>query len=74
MKKRREELEIFTLSFLDIISSAFAAVVLLVLLSKPLVDTSILDMASTEQLLQQVSATKASITQSWPTSSKLPHW
>lgn len=61
MRKRREELEIFTLSFLDIISSAFAAVVLLVLLSKPLVDTSTLDMAKTEQLLQQVSATKASI-------------
>jgi len=61
MKKRRDNLEIFTLSFLDIISSAFAAVVLLVLISKPVQDSTTLDMADTEQLLQQVITAKASL-------------
>lgn len=54
MKKRRESIEIFTISFLDIISSAFAAVVLLVLISKPLPGTSSLDTENSETLLKQV--------------------
>jgi len=54
MKARRENIEIFTISFLDVISSAFAAVVLLVLISKPLQDSSTVDVGVTERLLKQV--------------------
>jgi len=64
MKRRRGNMEIFNLSFLDIISSGFAAVVLLVLLSRPLTDTSSSDTGSTEQLLQQLVSAKGSIAHS----------
>jgi len=64
MKPRRENLEVFNLSFLDIISSGFAAVVLLVLLSKPLTDTVTSDAGSAEQLLKQVVSTRGSIAKS----------
>ncbi|NWF39158.1 hypothetical protein F3F96_08425 [Mariprofundus sp. NF] len=60
MKQRRENLEIFTISFLDIISSAFAAVVLLVLLSKPFEGSSS-DVGTTQELLQQVIAAQSSV-------------
>jgi len=61
MRRRRESLEIFTISFLDIISSAFAAVVLLVLISKPLEDSSSLDLAATEAMLKQVISADESV-------------
>jgi len=64
MKSRRGSLEIFNLSFLDIISSGFAAVVLLVLLSKPFTDTSTPDAGSTEQLLKQVVFARGSVANS----------
>jgi len=63
-QRRRGNLEIFNLSFLDIISSGFAAVVLLVLLSKPFEDTSNQNTGSTEQLLQQVAAARESVARS----------
>jgi len=62
--RRRDNLEIFTLSFLDIISSAFAAVVLLVLLSKPMQDSATPAAVATEPVLQQVLAAKNSVTAS----------
>ncbi|MDX8396692.1 MAG: hypothetical protein R8K49_00055 [Mariprofundaceae bacterium] len=61
MRRRREGLEIFTVSFLDIISSAFAAVVLLVLISKPLEDLSPVDLAATEAMLKQVISADSSV-------------
>jgi len=61
MKVRRENIEIFTISFLDIISSAFAAVVLLVLISKPLQDSSTIDVGMTERLLKQVVAAEGGL-------------
>lgn len=62
MKPRRGNLEIFTISFLDIIASAFAAVLLLVLISKPLPD--IQDVEATKQLLKQVVSAKGRVTES----------
>ncbi|MDQ6992503.1 MAG: hypothetical protein Q9M31_03440 [Mariprofundus sp.] len=59
--RARENIEIFTLSFLDIISSAFAAVVLLVLLSKPLSDSALDYAADSEQLLKSVMAAQTSV-------------
>jgi len=64
MKPRRGNFEIFNLSFLDIISSGFAAVVLLVLLSKPLTDISTMDMNSAKQLLQQLVSASGSVANS----------
>jgi len=59
--RRRANLEIFTISFLDIISSSFAAVVLLVLLSKPMQDSAALTTVATEPALQQVLIAKNSV-------------
>ncbi len=54
MKSRRRNLEIFSLSFLDIVSCGFGAVILLVLISKPLEGTSSSDINAAKQMLQQV--------------------
>ncbi len=62
MKPHRGNLEIFTISFLDIIASAFAAVVLLVLISKPLLDSQ--DVEVTKQLLKQVISAEGRVTES----------
>jgi len=62
--RRRAGLEIFTISFLDIISSGFAAVVLLVLLSKPMPDSATQQSGGTAPLLQQVLAAKNSVADS----------
>ncbi|MDQ6997505.1 MAG: hypothetical protein Q9M17_02200 [Mariprofundus sp.] len=62
MKLRRHNIEIFTISFLDIISSAFAAVVLLVLISKPLPNP--LDLGETESLLKQVVSAESQLSDS----------
>jgi len=63
-RRRRGSLEIFTISFLDIISSGFAAVVLLVLISKPMPEIATQQSGGTAPLLQQVLAAKNSVSNS----------
>jgi len=64
MKLRRENLEIFSLSFLDIVSCGFGAVVLLVLISKPFEGASGSDIDAAEQMLKQVMAAEDSVAKS----------
>ncbi len=52
MKKRPRNLEIFTLSFLDIISCGFGSIVLLILLSKSTVTGGIIDTDRISELLR----------------------
>ncbi len=54
MKIKRKEFDIFNISFLDIISCGFGAVVLLVLISNTAEDTSRSTMGEVENLLRQV--------------------
>jgi len=54
MRPRRGPLEIFSLSFLDIVSCGFGAVVLLVLISKPLEAPTTPDIDTTKTMLSQV--------------------
>jgi len=61
MKSRRGNLEIFSLSFLDIVSCGFGAVILLVLISKPLEGTSSSDIDAAKQMLQQVISAQDSV-------------
>ncbi len=61
MKSRRGNLEIFSLSFLDIVSCGFGAVVLLVLISKPLESTTSPDIDAAKQMLQQVMSAQDSV-------------
>lgn len=63
MKKKRENLEIFNLSFLDIVSCAFGAIVLLVLISKPLKGVSREELSYSENLLNQVMAVEDKISE-----------
>ena len=56
MKKKKKELEIFSLSFLDIISCGFGAIVLLVLISKQFPETSPIDTAVINELLSKIFA------------------
>lgn len=60
MRPKRGNLEIFSLSFLDIVSCAFGAVVLLVLVSKPQegANTPEADVSFAESLLEKVMATE----------------
>ncbi len=62
-KKTRESTEIFSLSFLDIVSCGFGAVVLLVLISKPL-PGSTPEIDVTERMLKQVMSAEDSVAQS----------
>jgi len=64
MKPRRGNLEIFSLSFLDIVSCGFGAVILLVLISKPLEGTTSSDIEAAKQMLQQVISAEDSVAQS----------
>ncbi|MDX8392171.1 MAG: VWA domain-containing protein [Mariprofundaceae bacterium] len=64
MKSRRESTEIFSLSFLDIVSCGFGAVVLLVLISKPLPGTTDADIDAAAQMLKQVMAAEDSVAES----------
>jgi len=64
MKKRRGNLEIFSLSFLDIVSCGFGAVVLLVLISKPLEGISSSDVDASKQMLQEVITAEDRVAQS----------
>jgi len=61
MKSRRGNLEIFSLSFLDIVSCGFGAVILLVLISKPLESTTSPDIDAAKQMLQQVISAQDSV-------------
>ncbi len=54
MKLRKKEFEIFNISFLDIISCGFGAVVLLVLISKTADEGKLSTTATVERLLDQV--------------------
>ena len=54
MKRRKKDFDIFNLSFLDIISCAFGAVVLLVLISNTADDGSQSNVDEVESLLGQV--------------------
>jgi len=61
MKFRRKELEIFNLSFLDIISCGFGAVVLLVLISNTQEKENPSSISEAEAMLQQVMALETRI-------------
>jgi len=63
MKSRRGNLEIFSLSFLDIVSCGFGAVILLVLISKPLEGTSS-NIDAAKDMLQQVISAQDSVDES----------
>ena len=54
MKFRKKELEIFNLSFLDIISCGFGAVIILILVSKTSEDISVSGTNETGDLLKTV--------------------
>ncbi len=64
MKPRRASMEIFNLSFLDIISCGFGAVILLVLISKPLPSNTPATIDATEHLLKQVMSAEDRVTES----------
>lgn len=61
MKRKKKVLDIFNLSFLDIISCGFGAVVLLVLISKSGEDRSRSDVAEVGRLLEQLHRLESSI-------------
>ncbi len=61
MKKKQKVLDIFNLSFLDIISCGFGAVVLLVLISDQAENSQESDVSAVESLLQQVTTLERSI-------------
>jgi len=64
MKPRRASVEIFNLSFLDIISCGFGAVILLVLISKPLESNTPATIDATEHLLKQVMSAEDRVAES----------
>jgi len=61
MKQQKRGFEIFNLSFLDVISCGFGAIVLLVLISKQAPDPAPIDTSSTQALLGQVLQTETRI-------------
>lgn len=63
MKRRQREFDIFNLSFLDIISCGFGAVVMLVLISKTSDDVAIAGKDQIEDLLRNLLGLENSITQ-----------
>jgi len=64
MRIKRGNLEIFSLSFLDIVSCGFGAVVLLVLISKPLQAPPSPDIDAAKAMLQQVITAEQQLAQS----------
>jgi hypothetical protein len=54
MKRKKRELEIFNLSFLDIISCGFGAMVLLILISKQMPESSPIDTTVIKELLSKI--------------------
>lgn len=63
MKKRQREFDIFNLSFLDIISCGFGAVVMLVLISKPNDDIAVAGKDEVQGLLQSLLSLENSVSQ-----------
>lgn len=63
MKLRKREFDIFNLSFLDVISCGFGAVVMLVLISKTNDDVSIIGKGEVEGLLKTVISLENAITE-----------
>lgn len=53
MKLRKKEFDVFNLSFLDVISCGFGAVIILVLISKPNDDVSTTGKDEVNDLLKQ---------------------
>ncbi|MDQ6970861.1 MAG: hypothetical protein Q9M16_10160 [Mariprofundus sp.] len=70
MRPRRANLEIFSLSFLDIVSCGFGAVVLLVLISKPLEAPIDPDIDNARNMLAEVITAEQSLAQSTRTLQK----
>ena len=54
MKRKKRELDIFNLSFLDIISCGFGAMVLLILISKQLPESTPIDTTAINELLSKI--------------------
>jgi len=54
MKRKKRDLDIFNLSFLDIISCGFGAMVLLILISKQLPESSPIDTTAINELLSKI--------------------
>ena len=63
MKLRKKHFEIFSLSFLDVISCAFGAVIMLILISKTDVDVSVAGQESVSSLLAALIGLENSVTQ-----------
>jgi hypothetical protein len=63
MKLRKREFDIFNLSFLDVISCGFGAVIILVLISKPNDDVSITGKEEIGELLKTVITLKSTISE-----------
>jgi hypothetical protein len=63
MKLRKREFDIFNLSFLDVISCGFGAVIMLVLISKPNDDVSITGKEEIGELLKTVITLKSTISE-----------
>jgi hypothetical protein len=63
MKRQRVPLEVFNISFLDIISCAFGAIVLLVLLAKNDTGGEFFDVAKLSELIQAVTQTQSQVDQ-----------
>lgn len=63
MKTRRAPIEVFSLSFLDVISCAFGAVVMLILLARNGDDGDFNDVNQVSTLLQSLSRAEASVAQ-----------
>ncbi|OUR75971.1 hypothetical protein A9Q83_16550 [Alphaproteobacteria bacterium 46_93_T64] len=61
MKRRNRQFEIFSLSFLDLISCGFGAVVLLVLISRTSEDVATASIEDARNILSQMTATERSI-------------
>lgn len=63
MKRQRAPLEVFNIAFLDIISCAFGAIVLLVLLTKNDTEGTFFDVAQISELIQAVTAAESELDQ-----------
>lgn len=63
MKRRNRELEIFSLSFLDVISCGFGAVVMLILISKTDIDLSVTGTEDVSALLSSLLSLQSSVSQ-----------
>jgi|TARA_B100000315_G_C14521113_1_gene561580 hypothetical protein len=61
MKKKNRALDIFSLSFLDVISCSFGAMILLILISKPLPEPTIQETLDAGSLLNQIFQTETSV-------------